>query len=743
MSSNKQANALGTFIFHGLKGIKNEDKGQAVADCPLCGKEEKFYVNTKTGLWDCKSCKASGNPTSFVQQLWSLSDNLTEEYSELAKDRGILYPETLMHWGAARSVSTGEWLVPGYGVNGTVTQVYRYAKDRSSGKMRLLATTDLPHGIHGVNLYNKNKEDVYLLEGFWDATAFWEVLRMSKIGEQGLTYTGTAASSLAERANVLAVPGCNVFSPLWSYLFEGKRVFLMYDNDHEKPHPKSKQLIPGAAYLGMKRVAEILSRAEKPPSEIFFMKWGKGKAYFDASLPHGWDTRDALTKNNPTHKERIVLLDKHLAKLEPIPEDWIQGRSATAKKTGGTEIELLTCESWDDLVNDWKKALLWIDGMDRALSCMLACVVSTEFPGDQLWMKIIGPAACGKSTLCEALSTNKQHVVAKSTIRGFHSGFRSDASGETDNSLISQLFGKTLVTKDGDTLLQSPNLPQILAEARDVYDRTSRTHYRHGMSRDYEGVSMTWILCGTGSLRSIDSSELGERFLDCVIMEGIDTDLEDEILYRVAYRASNNMVAQTDGEPGDVELNMAMRKTGGYINFLKQKAPDLLHKVIISDKSLRRCIDLGKFVAYMRARPSARQRETAERESAARLVHQLVRLAKCLAIVLNMDEVNEEVLRRVRQVALDTARGSVLELVGKLYSVHNKGGISLAALAITSGVTDDKMQPFVTFLKKIGVLQNVPDPTNRSVIQAKWKLSSIMYNLYTKVYLNAGLQQTP
>src|SRR5690606_35550052 len=141
----------------------------------------------------------------------------------------------------------------------------------------------------------------------------------------------------------------------------------------------------------------------------------------------------------------------------------------------------------------------------------------------------------------EAISVNQDYVVAKSTIRGFHSGFKTDGNGEEDNSLIDQIRDKTLVTKDGDTLLQSPNLGQILSEARDLYDSTSRTHYRNKMSRDYAGVRMTWLLCGTSSLREIDQSELGERFLDCVLMDDIDDELEDAILWRVANRVDRNM----------------------------------------------------------------------------------------------------------------------------------------------------------------------------------------------------------
>jgi hypothetical protein len=100
---------------------------------------------------------------------------------------------------------------------------------------------------------------------------------------------------------------------------------------------------------------------------------------------------------------------------------------------------------------------------------------------------------CGKSTLCEALSTNKNHVKALSTMRGFHSGHRDDSG--TNKSVVFELKGKTLITKDADSMVKSPNWPQIMGEARDLFDRVSRTNYRNGMGMDSEGINMTELGC--------------------------------------------------------------------------------------------------------------------------------------------------------------------------------------------------------------------------------------------------------
>jgi hypothetical protein len=361
--------------------------------------------------------------------------------------------------------------------------------------------------------------------------------------------------------------------------------------------------------------------------------------------------------------------------------------------------------------------------------------------GDQLWAKIIGPAACGKSTLCEALSVSIKYVKAKSTIRGFHSGYRMSSDGSEDNSLISELRDKTLVTKDGDTLLQSPNLGQILSEARDIYDSVSRTHYRNKASKDYSGVRMTWLLCGTSSLRALDSSELGERFLDCVIMEKIDPDLEDEILWRVANRADRAMSFEASSSADthyDQDLVHAMQLTGGYVNYLREHAQSLLDATKTPSSALQQCVKLGKFTAYMRARPSRKQDESAERELAARLVSQMVRLAKCLAVVLNKPRVDEDVMRRVTQVALDTARGKTLEIASKLYKEGRVGMYQASIAHELSEAAEEKLKSTLLFMRKIGIIERYIKKSTVVRSMARLRLTEDMALLFEQVSEIAG-----
>lgn len=738
-SVNSPHGGVKVFTFHGVE-VTSNGSNQATGTCPFCDKH-KLYVNVETGQWDCKVCGSKGNATTFVRRLWedagaTLPEDATP-FQELAENRRLLDPQTLLEWGVRQSPITGDWIIPGYGADGKLNTLYRYV-DVGNGRSACMATPGLNQQLHGVNLYDPDKPDVYLCEGPWDGMALWEALSCCKRTDDGeIDFTSNVTASLLGTCNVLAVPGCNVFSETWCELFAGKNVCLLYDNDHPRVHPKTRLPIPPAGLDGMRRVAQVLAKYDTPPKSLHYLEWGT--TGYNADLPNGMDVRDLLTTCDDQSvdlSQRVDRVEQLLGMLKPIPQDWVGGRSKAAVKSGGTDVECLPCTQWLTLVNSWRKPLKWTDGLDRALSVMLACVTSTKAVGDQLWCKVIGPASCGKSTLCEALSVNKDYVLAKSTIRGFHSGFQSDKEGVEDNSLISQVRDKTLVTKDGDTLLQSPNLGQILSEARDLYDATSRTHYRNKMSRDYEGVRMTWLLCGTSSLRTIDSSELGERFLDCVIMEDIDPELEDEILLRVANRTERSLNFESNGQmtsQHDPDLVKAMQLTGGYVGWLRSNASRLLPKVKFSKEILQECINLGKFVAYMRARPSTRQEETAEREFAARLVSQLVRLAKCMTVVLNRDTPDEEVMRRVGHVAMDTARGRTLEIAKHLHLMGD-GGSSPAAIARYTNETDDKLKVMLRFLRRIGVVESTVKHVTKGVTtRPKWKLTPRVSALYTVV----------
>lgn len=391
------------------------------------------------------------------------------------------------------------------------------------------------------------------------------------------------------------------------------------------------------------------------------------------------------------------------------------------------------CTNFQLMIEAWSKALHWTDNLEYGLCAVLATITSTMSIGDQLWIRLLGPAGSGKSRLAEAVSRNKKYVLAKSTIRGFHSGF---SQGNEDVSLISQVSGKTLIIKDGDTLLQAPNLPQILSEARDVFDTNSRTSYRNNASKDYEGVRMTFVLCGTSSLRSLDESELGERFLTVTMMDGIDKDLEDKILWSMIDKLDSNMGIAVDKEANkqvDADIEQAMALTAGYVSYLREVAQDEMSKTTLGGPTKKLLITLAKFIAYMRARPSTRQDSTAERELATRLLSQLTRMTKALAVAMQGDIDGTHTW--IKRIAFDTAQGFTLDLCRVLHDKDEGEGVSSKGLAIYMGVEGKKTSSLLQFLRQIGVVARRKEVSGvGKATKITWKLKKEFRELWEDLH---------
>jgi hypothetical protein len=741
--SKEAPEGLRPYIYHGLDlNYEPEDK-QAVGECPWCTKP-KFSVEIETSRYRCFKCGEVGNNFTFIKWLWTESYAKTTDYAGLVEDRGMLTAEPLIAWGVARSTTTLDWIIPGFGADGIQKQVYRYIQNQ--GKRRCILTPTMGHQIFrpiSSDEFDPTKRVLFVCEGPWDAMALWEVMRCCKIDPDTglLVHTDNPKESYLSESNIIAIPGCNVFLDAWLPLFADKDVILLFDNDHPGTNKKNGQPIEPGGFQGYKRATAALSGSKKPPRSISRLQWGprdENGWEYDKNLPNGHDVRDSFAGRNL--EQRISKLNELNFLFQPVPKVWIEDGAKAKKKRAEEELlKPLPCSSYRSLTNAWRKALKWTPGLDHGLSSMLAAITSTDAGmGSQVWIKVIGPPSCGKSTLCEAVSIARKYVMAKDNIRGFHSGF--GVEGE-DNSLISQLYNKTLVTKDGDTLLQTPNCNQILSEARAIYDRAARTHYRNKKANDYEGVNMTWILCGTASLRAIDLSELGARFLDVVIMEGIDDELEDDILERVASRVVRNMsmTGEKGGGSADGEQTYAKQLTGGYVAYLRENAPVLLSKIEVKPEALNTIKRLAKFVAFMRARPSKKQAETEEREFAARLLEQHLRMAMCMAIVLNRKSVDAMVVQRMTKVAMDTARGQTLEIVRHLYK-SGQTGLDLKTICLYANNTMGMTQSLLRFMKKIGIVEVFSYSKIKGIKGTpRWRLTKTLTRIYTDVMGAEGL----
>ncbi len=686
--ANRYPDAARPFRDHGVVlSWKDPDRGQAVGDCPFCGAEGKFSVgladNGKNfkGGWGCFPCGRKGNPLDFVRQWHEHCVGVArdDDYAALAADRRLMSPDTLRAWGVVRGKLTGDWLVPAYNARGDLVQLHYY-RNRV-----LYGTAGLRLGLFGASseLTDPSRPDLHVCEGPWDGMALWEVLGCTKPTADGsVTLTGSANGSLRATANVVALPGASNWQDTFNPLAAGKTVHLMLDNDH--PRESGGRVSDGAGLVGMRRAAELLAKAGERPAAVRYLAWGDdaapsglGGTYAD-SLPSGFDVRDALTKSVTGPGDRVRNLGTLLSRVAPIPDAWVPGRGAAAKAKGGVELECLPCTSYKALVNEWRKAMHFMDGLDVGLSVMLASALSTETIGEQLWFKVTGPPSCGKSILCEGMSVARKYVYPKDTFTGLTSGYQADKDGSQNMSLVEKIKNMTLIVNDADTIRTLANLPQVAAQLRTFFSRNIRSQYGNKMSADHEGYNCTIIFAGTEASHRSDSSDLGERFLDVVVVDDMPPETEREIARRSAYQALADCELLSDGtmESRDSpEMVRAKRMTGGYVTYLRENVRQLMRGVGAGEpEDVDRVTAYAEFVSFMRSRPPKNYQEKIQRELCFRVTKQLIRLSKCLAAILEKETIGDpEVVRRVRKVALDTARGRTLNLVRALYRYRGTG----------------------------------------------------------------------
>ena len=276
---------LRPYTFHGVhlnwEEAEANNEENVSGDCPFCGREEKFVVNSTTGQARCFVCGINGlnedstglNHQSFLYRLHERSSEETtyEEYEKLSQDRGIRFPDTLMKFEVVKSFIRDEWLVPGFNEARKMTQLYRYVHMKQKDgtwKFKCLQTPELGAKMFGLSVWNSPLL-VYICEGPWDAYVLYESL--DQLG-------------LSDSAAVLGLPGTNTFREEWANLFSGLKVNICFDNDYPDKNDRV------GALEGVKRIASLLNSIEDKPIEINYVKWGE--TGYNKEYSAGFDVSD-------------------------------------------------------------------------------------------------------------------------------------------------------------------------------------------------------------------------------------------------------------------------------------------------------------------------------------------------------------------------------------------------------------------------------------------------------------------
>lgn len=696
---------------------------QVHGDCPFCGKEGRFYVNIEDGRWDCKKCSLSGNLTTFIRHLWERSTALNSDLTPLAKERPPLTVGTLAYWGVVKSMIDGSWLIPGYTMKGEIGALYKWARPYGAEKNRLCLPPSpddsenkyghYPSGC-GPAQFVPDRDTVWLTEGFWDGAALWQALDTS-----GMT------------ANVVSIPGCNVFKSAWCTLFAEKNVILAPHNDHKRERPPAgsgRYFYPG--FDGMKKAAGMMS-VHTPPVDIRCLFWsGSASKQCDESRPDGFDLRDYFARRGS--------VDDLMAMVAQVPDSWMK---VPIKEGAVQRLEPKPCQSWKVLVASMEKAFEWRQCLQDVFAVMLAVCISTDRAGDQLFLQVVGAPGSLKTKMCDAILVSKGCKLVDN-LKGFFSGWKGE--GGKDCSLLSRANHKTMVTPEADTIMSSPQFPELMGQLRRIFDGTVNASYKNSSTeKHWTNLRTPWIMAGTPHrMLETEQSSLGDRFLRVVIAPPTKAE-QDAILRRVCFMAMDTAKQEANGVPeshGCSEVMEAMRVAGGYVDYLRDNAGDLVAAVKYDrDKLGDTCSHLGRFVADLRARPSQAKKGTSaadidsSKEEPNRVAFQLTRLAIMLAAVTQEYEADSNtILRIVAKVAFDTAIGKTMSLARFLYE-RGAGGARLNQCSMAAKTGDQRTTTLLYFLREIDVVEviQVKQPACRPV--SHWRLTARHRSLWDEV----------
>lgn len=570
------------FQFH--TGIEYEQHGeQWVGTCPFCEKEEKFYFN-KENLWDCKNLlcvdrinrkNRSGNLVTFFRQLHEEFDTATKGAQIISEARGIPLPH-VMAFHPKYNPLNDTVMLPTHR-HGKINNLYKV--DRVHGKLLVLACPGTEHTL--LNYPDEPHDTIWVLEGQWDTMAAHAIISQNP----DITITG--------------VPGAGVWKKSWTDCLADKNVIFMYDNDNN-------------GRVGFEKVIlkHIAAHPQKPKS-ISYIDW-------DPTLPEKYDLNDLYRDQKRSSHSEL----QRMIKPFTVPEGTVIVKTTIETVAANKEVD-----TFDKFLDKFRDVYYTTEDMELCLLLVLSSIYSINLEGEQLWLRIIGPPGCGKTTIAKAISAS-DNVVLKSTFTGLFSGWTDDR--EEDASMIPLIAGKTLVVKDADALLQQPNVERIFSELRDFYDKDSSTQYKNRVARDYRNIRTTMILNGTNVLRRSDQSFLGERFMDFElrITKHDEEQIENKMLHRSLAVSTN-----TSTLPPETPVQAAAK---GFIEHLMSRNPDF----VIPESMQKLILKRAKLAALMRTKVDRDMYGKGDitfapvSELPTRLIGQLVKMAVCAPVVL-------------------------------------------------------------------------------------------------------------
>ena len=322
----------------------------------------------------------------------------------------------------------------------------------------------------------------------------------------------------------------------------------------------------------------------------------------------------------------------------------------------------------DDILRVFHK-WLWIED-EVPLDIIVSTALASMFPGDPIWILVIGPPGCGKTEIVRALSGEWVYSIDSITSKTLISGLKEKGK-ETKFGIIQDLHEKLLVIKDLTVMLQSnpyaKSEDNIFSQLRAAYDGEYASAHGAGHKRQYYKARFGLIAAVTPIVdryRSLNTS-LGERFLSIRISQ-------DSI--RAIEKAQENCGRE---ETMRLELQQVLAES---FRQYKELGKSVGLEPLNFDDALR-IRALGNILAKMRSevvRDKLRHPVAIpETEVGTRVVKQLTRLAE----VLNLyGAYNYQNLTRVTRDSITPLKLRVIRALYEMFranpwELHHKTGL--------------------------------------------------------------------
>jgi len=592
-----------------------------IADCPFCGKEKHFYVNSENGCYDCKVCGASGGIESFLAAIYDACKEATTANPKLLDKlykRRNLPIRVLQKWGIVHNVAD-EFLVPIW-IDGEIHDLGRYDLSKADAKIKPTATRGLRLGnLDALKDQTRLLEHVYICEGAWDA--FMLDWLFEKTGTKGI---------------VIWVPSAKTFPIDWANYFVDRTVIVCLDNDH-------------AADIGNTKVAKALKPITK---QLKFLNWSP-------ELKTGYDVSDFIhdqvfVENKPDSWR--ICLSNLFRLLKDKPTKEIINEKDAPKDFGYVP-------TLPELLKEYSNAMETNEETNKLIKYILASVISVDIPGaDFVWSFIVGPPSSGKTMLLTSVvSSPKAHFESSLHAAALISGLVK--KGMPDPSIIPKLNNRCLVLKDYTELLgkNEQELKEVQSIMRGAYDGDASRTYGSGAIRRY--TSRFAFLAGvTRQIFAHNDTEVGDRMLRYIIdpntinMDAIQDSAIDSIL-----------------NGGNEKFNTLKERVAAFLSknwdFSGERVREIVPKWYTDQVKALANLTAAVRTKVVRHQAYERNRGEAiylpETEFSTRLTRQLIKLGIALA-VLEEKKIDDDISKFVIRIAQDTIYGYQFMILKKL-----------------------------------------------------------------------------